>query len=400
MRILLILRGNYYCGQKEWIRQNSLKDYVLDFDDFRFLAHKYKNTANIYKTLEYKNDSYLKNIFLEFLDFRMQNGEFCIVNAPNSNNNILKDYKNLAGKNNYKIYIINFTDYNLDRIKAINLYRAKKYGVFIPNEILDKIDKQLLTNKIQKKYEILDKDNWQEILYKPQDLSFYKKIHHIGDIQGCYSVLKKYIKNIKDDEFYIFLGDYIDRGIENAKVLKYLLKIRNLKNVCLLEGNHERHLIKWANDEDISYKEFSQNTLKEFKKEGITIEDAKKFYLSLKECFFYIYNDKKVFCSHGGINFFPKDFKHLSFIPSNSFIYGVGTYKDSKIIAEQFCENSPNDTYQIFGHRNRFDLPIQVAKRAFLCEGKVDSGGYLRVVCLDKNGFECIQIKNNIYKKD
>ncbi len=31
-----------------------------------------------------------------------------------------------------------------------------------------------------------------------------QKIHHIGDLQGCYSVLKEYIKTIKEDEFIYF----------------------------------------------------------------------------------------------------------------------------------------------------------------------------------------------------
>lgn len=399
MRILLILRGNYYCGQKKWIEQNSLKDYVLDFDDFRYLAYKYKNTTNIYRTLEYKNDQYLQKIFLEFLEFRMQKGEFCIINAPNSTNNILKIYKNLSNKYRYKIYIINFNDYNLDQIKNFNLKFAKEKNVFIPESILEKINNQLLKNKISKKYEIIDKNFWQDILYKVLDLSSYKKIHHIGDIQGCYNVLKEYIKKIKKDEFYIFLGDYIDRGIENGKVLKYLLKIKDLKNVYFLEGNHERHLIKWANDEVSSSKEFNENTIKDFKKEKITQKHAKEFYPYLKECLFYTYNDKQILCSHGGINYIPKDPKKLSFIASNEFIFGVGTYEDSKLIAEQFCKKTSSNVYQIFGHRNRFNLPMQIASRVFLCEGKVDSGGYLRVVCLDKNGFECIQIKNKIYKR-
>lgn len=56
------------------------------------------------------------------------------------------------------------------------------------------------------------------------NLSKYRKIHHIGDIQGCFSILKEYLQELKDDECYIFLGDYIDRGIENGKVLKFLLK--------------------------------------------------------------------------------------------------------------------------------------------------------------------------------
>lgn len=37
--------------------------------------------------------------------------------------------------------------------------------------------------------------------------------------------------------------------------------------------------------------------------------------------------------------------------------------------------------------------------KAVLYEGKIDDGGYLRVVTLDEKGFECIEIKNQIYKK-
>lgn len=77
---------------------------------------------------------------------------------------------------------------------------------------------------------------------KPLDLSEYRTIHHIGDIHGCNTVLQKYLSengDIRDDEFYIFCGDYIDRGIENVEVLKYLISIMNRNNVLLLEGNHE-----------------------------------------------------------------------------------------------------------------------------------------------------------------
>lgn len=43
---------------------------------------------------------------------------------------------------------------------------------------------------------------------------------------------------------------------------------------------------------------------------------------------------------------------------------------------------------------------MKIAKRVFLCEGKIDDGGYLRVVTLDEKGFECIEIKNQIYKRN
>ena len=92
--------------------------------------------------------------------------------------------------------------------------------------------------------EVISPEEFMDIIkFKALDFSEYKKIHHIGDIHGCYTVLKEYFKDgLKDDELYIFLGDYIDRGIENAKVLKFLLEIYKKPNVILLKGNHEVHL--------------------------------------------------------------------------------------------------------------------------------------------------------------
>lgn len=394
MRILLILRGNYHAGQYEFILQNELKDYTLDINELRFLSARSKNTLGGLKSLNYKNDNELNRILLYFLKIRMQKGEFCVINAYNE---ALKSFKDLATLYRYKLFIIDFSDTSLHICKQRNALEAQKTGFLIPTKLLEKTHS--LLKKIPKKYAVLKPNEWKNCLYQMPNLSAYKKIHHIGDLQGCYSVLKKYLRELKDDEYYIFLGDYIDRGIENGKVLKFLLKICEKENVCLLEGNHERYLIKWANGELVNYKEFSENTLKDFRKEKLTPKDARNFYPHLKECLWYKYGSKKIFCSHGGITLLPKKSENLSFVPSNDFIYGVGDYDDSLKVAEEFLQNHPFSFYQIFGHRNRLKLPVKLNKRVFLCEGKVDDGGFLRIVTLDKKGFECVEVKNEIYRK-
>ncbi|KAA6226124.1 serine/threonine protein phosphatase [Campylobacter sp. LR291e] len=394
MRILLVLRGNYHAGQNEFIQKNGLKEFTLDFNDLRFLCNRTKQLDNAYKSLDYKNDNELYKFLLFCLQKRMEKGDFCVINAYSQT---LKTYKDLAIYYRYKMFIIDFSDISLQECRENNLIYAERQGLLTPDSILQNMDKML--KKPPKKYAVLKPSEWSKCLYEMPNLSHYKKIHHIGDIQGCYSVLRTYLKNIKDDEYYIFLGDYIDRGIENGKVMKYLLKLCKKKNVCLLEGNHERHLIKWANGELVSSSEFNVNTLKDFRKEKLTPRDAREFYPYLKECLLYEYDKKKIFCSHGGVNTLPKKPQMLSFVPSADFIYGVGNYEQSEEIAMQFCENTSKNVYEIFGHRNRSKLPMQIASRAYLCEGKVDDGGHLRVVVLSKKGFECIEIKNEVYRK-
>jgi len=67
-----------------------------------------------------------------------------------------------------------------------------------------------------------------------------------GDIHGCYTEMmllyKKFLRAglIPEKDKVIFLGDYIDRGIENKKVVTQLLKWqKKYKHWIFLKGNHE-----------------------------------------------------------------------------------------------------------------------------------------------------------------
>lgn len=61
----------------------------------------------------------------------------------------------------------------------------------------------------------------------------------IGDIHGCYDALIKMLKKIHycDNDEVICIGDYIDRGKQNYKMLKWMETCPN--NILLLQGNHE-----------------------------------------------------------------------------------------------------------------------------------------------------------------
>lgn len=83
MRILLVLRGNYYAGQEEFIKNNKLQNYTLDLNALRLLSGSVKNIVSEYKILNVKNDEDLSKILLKLLEMRMQKGEFCIINAYN-----------------------------------------------------------------------------------------------------------------------------------------------------------------------------------------------------------------------------------------------------------------------------------------------------------------------------
>ncbi|MBF0321074.1 MAG: serine/threonine protein phosphatase [Nitrospirae bacterium] len=67
----------------------------------------------------------------------------------------------------------------------------------------------------------------------------------IGDIHGCYELTIELIENVikfdPDTDQLIFIGDYIDRGADSARVVRYVEALKDQYNerIVLLAGNHE-----------------------------------------------------------------------------------------------------------------------------------------------------------------
>lgn len=67
----------------------------------------------------------------------------------------------------------------------------------------------------------------------------------IGDIHGCAKALRTVIETIAPaaDDQIIFLGDYIDRGIDTRNVVDQVIELQSQCRVVALKGNHELMLL-------------------------------------------------------------------------------------------------------------------------------------------------------------
>lgn len=71
----------------------------------------------------------------------------------------------------------------------------------------------------------------------------------IGDIHGRLDLLRtlmeKIDKKMKDRDYrLIFLGDYVDRGPDSARVIDFLLEVQRFRpDTVFLKGNHEEALL-------------------------------------------------------------------------------------------------------------------------------------------------------------
>lgn len=396
MRILLLLRGSAGCGKSTWIDKNGLKPYTLSADDIRLLCQSPIMQVDGTEGISQANDNVTWKTLFNLLEVRMQKGEFTVIDATNSKTSEMNRYKEMCNTYRYRIYCVDFTDIPIDEVKRRNVNREVLKRV--PEEAIDKMYSRFATQKIPSGIKVIKPDELDTIWMRMIDLSDYNKIHHIGDIHGCNTVLQKYLSDnggMKDDEFYIFTGDYIDRGLENAEVVKFLISIKDKKNVLMLEGNHERWLWLYANGCTSKSKEFELITKPALEETRIDKKDIRQLYRRFGQCAYYKYGDNVYLVTHAGLSTLPKN---LSFVATDQMIRGVGGYNDFEKIAETFINTTPDNVYQIHGHRNTKRLDTKVNDRVFNLEGRVEFGGELRCVQVDKNGIHTIEIQNEVFK--
>lgn len=396
MRILLLLRGAPGVGKSTWIKEHGLQDYTLSADSIRLLCQSPVLDVDGKPCIGTAHEKFVWKTLFEILEFRLDRGEFTVIDATNSKTAEMTRYKEICAKYRYRMYCVDMTTVPIEECKRRNKLRDPLRQV--PETSIDKCYSRFATQKIPSGITVINPDDLDSIFVKKFDLNQYTRIHHIGDVHGCATALKQYIDSvggIKDDEMWIFTGDYIDRGIENVETLKYLISIKDKRNVLLLVGNHDQRLASYLTGEKTNGREFELITRQEIDQSDIDHKDLRQLVRKFGQVAYYDYDGKTVLVNHAGVSNIPDQ---ISFIPTIQFIRGVGDYNDFETIAQNFDKNTSENTYQIFGHRNTKDSPIEISERCFNLEGKVEFGGYLRVVQLDKDGFHPVYIKNNVYR--
>lgn len=396
MRVLLLLRGSAGVGKSTYIKEHDLEQYALSADNIRLMCQSPVLQTDGSVAISQTNEKLVWNLMFQMLEARMQRGEFVVIDATNSKTQDINRYKDMAKTYRYRMYCVDMTGVPIDECKRRNKLRPPYKQV--PDEVIEKMYSRFETQQIPTGVTVLSPDELDVIWYAPVDYTTrYKRIHHIGDIHGCNTVLQEYLKDgMHDDELYIFCGDYIDRGIENVEVIKFLFSIMDKPNVILLEGNHERWLWYWAHGGTSQSKEFENVTRRQLEAGGLDSKVARMLYRKLNQCVYYRFGEKTVLVTHAGLSLIPDN---LTKVASEQMIRGVGRYGDYLDVATTFDQTMPKNTYQIFGHRNTEDSPITMSERCFNLEGAVERGGCLRAVVLDADGFHPVMIQNTVFRQ-
>ena len=394
MRTLLLLRGTQASGKSTWVTENNLEPYTLSADKIRLnIANPVLNEDGSIE-ISQKYNKLTWELLYKYLEMRMENGDFTIIDATHSDIKLMNKYRDLANTYKYTIYYLEF-DTPLEECLKRN--RERVGYKYVPEKVIERtwetIKNKEKLSSVFKKINSID----EIINFYTADVNEYKKVIIIGDIHSCTEPLKEVLKDFSEEDLYVFVGDYFDRGIQAVETFKIMLDLLEKSNVILVEGNHENNSVKkFINDEEKYTKSFDETTLqpllKEFELDYIK-SSLKKIYKRLRQCFAFEFRGKKFLCTHGGLPLVPK----LALISAREMIKGVGRYETEigEIYSENYKKGLCQDFIQVHGHRG-----INDGEYSYCLEGRVEFGGELKILTIDNDGnIEKYGIKNDVYNR-
>lgn len=398
VRKLIIMRGAMGCGKSTFIKENNLEKYTLCADTIRLMFNAPEMNFNYKEDIPQYNNKKVWDLLFSILEERMKKGEFTIIDAAHAKvSESFPIYKKLAEKYRYRLYVIDFTDIPTQEVYKRNKMREEYKQV--DEKVIDRAYKLFAKEKVPSSFKVVKPDDFGEIISnKIVNLDKYENIQIFGDIHACAETLKEYFKKFpfNENSYYIFTGDYFDRGLENYETFKLLTELMNHDNTLFLVGNHEDRLYKYSSDDEVKIDYDLTNTIKEFNGYNVKKSEIRGFVKNLSQIAYFTFHDKTYLVTHGGIPYMPK--KSLDFYSTNTFIYGTNKYEDDiDKVYNEFMKSENNKVYQIHGHRNFYKYKFNDFEYSFNLEGDIENGGYLRVLILTNNTYEYREIKNNIY---
>lgn len=398
MRKLIILRGAMGCGKSTFIKNNDLENYTLSTDTIRLMYASPELGIDYKESIPQFNNKKVWDLLYTLLEERMKKGEFTIIDAVHAYaDESFPIYKKLAEKYRYRLYVLDFTDIPKEEVyernKGREIYRQ------VPESSIDRVYKAFEKERISTAFKVIKPENFNEIINTtPRDLNGYEKVHIIGDIHGSATALKTYFTKypISEKDYYIFCGDYFDRGTQNYQTFKFLSELMTNKNMTFLIGNHEDKLYKYACDDEFKMDYDIKNTIEEFEMNHLKKSEIRGFIKNLSQIALITFKDKTYLITHGGLPYIPN--KSLDFYSTNSFVYGIDKYEtDIDKIYNEFMQTANNKIYQVHGHRNFYQNKFDKYEYSINLEGDIEHGGNLRILTLTNNNYKYTEIKNTIY---
>lgn len=392
MKTLFLMYGTPASGKSSFIRKHHLEEYTTNVDHFReIFGHATLHLSEkeeIFEMTDMSEDDFIWDMVYTNVEHRMQHDLTTIIDATFLFKKAFKKPFELAKKYGYKVVIIdmmadlvkefNATSKNFDTLLATLIVRdTNRYNSVGQNVIEKYLTRYFDSRRGSKQYKFVTPSEFVTNYLspiEPLDFNHFNRIKIIGDVHGDYSNVLNVFEDHQKGDAYIFVGDYLDRGSENAKTFQFLNKLKG-SNLFFLRGNHEKSLQNFVIGDKLTSQQFKLVTLPELMRAGVTKEDIATFISQLQEYVYFTFDDQTYFVSHAGIEPVRLDaFEQpqstddlINFANVREFTHGIVGHDGSpySVDIDKKIEARNASTIQIHGHRNAFHHPVDKFENTF-----------------------------------
>lgn len=382
MRVMLVLRGAPGSGKSSFIENNNLEEFKLSMDDIRVALYGYSVDKNGKLSIPQEFNKRVFDIFIKALEERMDREEFVVIDNTNTKASNLKTFKNLCKKKKYRLFVKDFTDYN-NKEEYLELLRERNVKRGLIKQIPFEVIKDMVDNLYNSKDEISSYnliDDISEIFYRQYNLDEFGRVFVFGDIHGNFKALEYALEKMSEKDALILTGDYVDRGIENDKVIDKLYELSQKDNVFIIRGNHEIWLNMHAKgeEENIRSSVYKKYTLPQIESLDNWEKKIKTISNKLLQCFYFSFAGKNYFVSHAAVQYWN------SRVINYNLLELCKGREDTDKFEELWnkCENAP---YLIHGHISSKDNKV-VNGKVFNLNSKLEFNGEMPILILNKDG--------------
>lgn len=403
MRKILLLRGAPGSGKSTLLDQLGLTSWSLSMDVLRqVLAAPTMLPDGRVSISQAHNDQVYRELKIRVHE-RMERGEFIALDNTMASQADFDEWAQLADQHGYEVMVADFGGVPLEECLARNSRRSLHQRV--PQASVERFHAQASRPLDPRGATVIAWDGRRDLaaaveqwLHVPMvDLSGYKRVVHIGDLQGCLSVLVgpggPLEHGFEPDTAYIFVGDLVDRGIENGALVRWFhAHAVGRDNVFLLWGNHEDHLDRFARGRAAASAEFREHTLPQLREAGVSRQMAGEICAMARDVLPYTWRGRRVMACHAGLSSVPE---RMALVSSHQYARGTGYWEDP--VDAQFDRHAPPGWFQVHGHRNHGGVDILASERSVNLEDAVEFGGHLRVATLDESGWSGQAYRNDVF---
>ena len=197
MRIVYFLSAMPGSGKSTFIKEHGLDAHSLSLDAIRHIYAGAATDMDGRLVLSNNREDLVFGKFMEALELRLQMGGVLFIDNLNQDQKAIDSYMELLHKFDYDYRVVKFPLQPVEFYYARNEQREPYKR--LPKDAIDRNYVLFNNSSFDDKSKIITpEDAIKFVKATPEDLlldlSGYKKIHYIGDLQGSFYPLKKYFE--------------------------------------------------------------------------------------------------------------------------------------------------------------------------------------------------------------